>query len=121
KNSRRLRQLIDDLLRHNNAHFSLLNKPPEAVRLDWVLDKVLRDNEPLLRSRHLLVLREGDAPTVSGNFDQLRVVFDNLVTNAIRFSPEGGSIRVAFDGDGEHATVDIRDDGPGIPVAQRED
>src|SRR5690606_17420833 len=30
KNSRRLRQLIDDLLRHNNAHFSLLNKPAEA-------------------------------------------------------------------------------------------
>src|SRR5690606_26880055 len=42
-------------------------------------------------------------------------------TNAIRFSPEGGSIRVSFDGDGEHATVDIRDEGPGIPVAQRED
>lgn len=121
KNSRRLRHLIDDLLRHNTAHFALLNKPPEAVRLDRVLDKVLRDNEPMLRSRKLQVLREGEAATVSGNFDQLRVVFDNLLTNAIRFSPEGGGIRVIFGGEGEQVTVDFRDEGPGVPLAERED
>ena len=121
KSSKRLLHLIDDLIRHNNAQFALLNRAPESVRLDKVLDKVLRDNEPLIRTRKLEVLREGEAATVSGNFDQLRVVLDNLLTNAVRFSPEGGRIRVGFGSTADGAWVDIRDEGPGVPDDERED
>lgn len=121
KNSKRLLRLIDELIRHNSERFSLLNVPPEPVRLDKVIDKVLNDNEPLIKAKNILVVREGKADEVSGNFEQLRVVLDNLLTNAIRFSPTGGKIRILLGASDGATQLEIIDQGPGIPMDERED
>lgn len=58
-------------------------------------------------------LIEGDAP-------RLERVFDNLLDNAVSFSPEAATIEIAVEGDDEHFRVAISDDGPGIPAEARE-
>jgi two-component system sensor histidine kinase ChvG len=58
-------------------------------------------------------LIEGDAP-------RLERVFDNLLDNAVSFSPEGGTIEVAVAGDGDQVGVAVSDEGPGIPAEARE-
>lgn len=44
----------------------------------------------------------------------VRKVLENLVTNALKFSPDGGSVRVLVERTNTHAVVDVRDEGPGI-------
>jgi two-component system phosphate regulon sensor histidine kinase PhoR len=54
-------------------------------------------------------------PDVSADFDQLVLVFRNLLENAVRHSPPGGCLTVGYAREGEVAQFSIRDDGPGIP------
>ena len=121
KNSKRLLRLINDLLRHNSERFSLLNTPPESVRLDRLIEKVLSDNDPLLKSKNIMLVCEGPGVTVCGNFDQLRVILDNLLSNAIRFSPPAGTIRIITSATEQATQVDVIDQGPGIPPDEHED
>lgn len=113
-NCQRLQRLIEDLLRYNADSFSVLNMMPQPVRLDRVIDGVVAAHELALKSRHLNVARDVERITVQGDAEQLRVVIDNLMTNAIRFSPAGSTIRVALHSDAERAVFEVLDEGPGI-------
>jgi signal transduction histidine kinase len=50
----------------------------------------------------------------------IRQAVDNLLSNAVRFSPRGGEVQVTLDARDGHCRVAVRDEGPGIPVAERE-
>lgn len=52
---------------------------------------------------------------VLGNCDLLRTVLDNIIRNAIRFSPRGGTVEVEGAVEADHLLVHVRDSGPGIP------
>lgn len=64
-----------------------------------------------------LTLLQGPFPQakVRGDAAQIRRALTNLMTNAIKFSPEGSEIRIEMDHDEEMARVAVRDQGPGIP------
>ena len=66
--------------------------------------------------RHQLTL-EADAPEIIGLFDSPRLerVMDNLLGNAIKYSPEGGGVRVSVGSHDGWATISVRDEGLGIP------
>jgi signal transduction histidine kinase len=55
---------------------------------------------------------------VNADRDHLEQVLDNLVTNAIKFSPDGGTIRVTLRDAGEAVVLSVRDSGVGIPTNQ---
>jgi len=55
--------------------------------------------------------------SVTGNADALRILFNNLIDNALRHSPPGSSIDVSLAADAGGATVTVEDGGPGIPEA----
>jgi two-component system sensor histidine kinase GlrK len=57
---------------------------------------------------------------VRGDRNKLRVVIENLLANAVKFTPPDGSIIVTLAADGEWARLDVEDTGPGIAEADRE-
>jgi two-component system sensor histidine kinase GlrK len=113
-NCQRLQRLIEDLLRYNADSFSVLNVMPQPVRLDRVIDEVVNAHELALKSRQLAVVREVDRITVQGDAEQLRVVIDNLMTNAMRFSPGAGTITLKLHENEDFVIFEILDQGPGI-------
>jgi two-component system, NtrC family, sensor histidine kinase GlrK len=58
--------------------------------------------------------------TLNADADKLRVVVDNLVSNAIKYSPDGGTIALSMVQRGDTVMLDVSDAGPGIPVEDRE-
>ncbi len=56
---------------------------------------------------------------ISADGERLRQVWDNLLDNAIKFSPEGGKIHVEFDVDDQWVYASISDEGPGIPPEEQ--
>jgi signal transduction histidine kinase len=67
-----------------------------------------------------LAVHAGDIPdTVLGDAARLEQVVMSLVSNALKFTPAGGSIRVEVGGDETAVMVAVRDSGPGVPPAQR--
>jgi signal transduction histidine kinase len=57
---------------------------------------------------------------IRGCPDRLRQLMNNVISNALRFSPEAGQVRVDLVRQGSWIQLSIEDDGPGIPVEQRE-
>jgi signal transduction histidine kinase len=65
------------------------------------------------------LIENGDA-VVEGDFLKLHRVLANLLDNAVRHSPEGGTITVDVGGDGTEAFLSVTDEGTGVPVEDRE-
>jgi two-component system phosphate regulon sensor histidine kinase PhoR len=66
-----------------------------------------------------LVDGAGELPPVAADEGQLRQVLVNLVDNAIRYSPEGGDIRIALELAGGYVRFAISDEGLGIPPSEQ--
>jgi signal transduction histidine kinase len=60
-----------------------------------------------------------DFPTVFGDEERLRQVLSNLVSNAIKYAPQGGEVRVGGWADGRQVTVYVADQGIGMPLEEQ--
>jgi two-component system, OmpR family, sensor kinase len=111
----RLSLLVDDLLalaRASSDHAS-----PERVDLgDAARSAGRRWAEPAATAGHDLVVAEADSGHAWAAPADVAHVLDNLIENAIRYSPSGSRIEVQVDSDG----FVVSDTGPGIPPAERE-
>jgi two-component system sensor histidine kinase GlrK len=119
QNTLSLQAQIEALLRFNAAAFearqlqrrptellALLRAQVEAQRLQW-------------RARNLQVVVEGAPVSLPVDPDKLGTALANLLSNAIRFSPEGGTVRLQLSADAETVRMDLRDEGPGVAHADR--
>jgi two-component system sensor histidine kinase CreC len=89
----------------------------ELVELDAIVRTVAESAEPLLAGKDLsLEVAAADRLTVSGNAFLLHQALENLVQNAIEFSPRGGTVRVAVVPERDRVTISVTDEGPGIPA-----
>ena len=119
-NSIELQRLIEDLLSYGAAEFhrSALRFAPVEVRR--VVARVLDDQNLALRARALRVAPDIADITLEADAEKMRILLDNLMSNAIKFSPEGGVIEVEARSDGSRMVLDVADAGSGIPPAERE-
>lgn len=118
----RLARLVDQLLalaRLENASASELGSAPVNLAslateslLDLAVVAAQRGSELDLQAPEPVILR-GDATA-------LRMLLDNLVDNALKYSPPGGLVRVALDRVGGRPRLRVSDQGPGIAAADRE-
>lgn len=60
------------------------------------------------------------AATIMGEDMRLERVFENLIDNALSFSPDGGAIHIGADADAEDLVIRVEDEGPGVPESARE-
>jgi two-component system sensor histidine kinase QseC len=74
----------------------------------------------LQRDQTLELAAEPGLEVVPGNTDLLAMLFANLIDNAIRYTPNAGHIRIKVSRESGGLLIEVSDDGPGIPVAQRE-
>jgi NtrC-family two-component system sensor histidine kinase KinB len=101
----------------------------EPVHLPGVLDAAVQHIESQASGLGIVVQTrvQPDLPKVVADQRRLRVVFDNLMSNAVKYTPSGGTITISAESDelqnipGTRGLVTIRvtDTGPGIPVAFR--
>jgi two-component system sensor histidine kinase GlrK len=108
------------LLRYHKEIQSLTSVVPKPVRVDRVVEQVLASHDFALEQAGLAVEADLQKLAVLGDAEQLRVIVDNLVTNAIKFSPERGRLFLRWRADGERAVLEVEDQGPGIPEQERE-
>ncbi len=118
-NSVELQKLIEALLSFGASQFRKVAVDLEPVEIRQVVERVVADHSLAMRSRGLNIDLSVQDVMVSADPEKLRVVLDNLVSNAVKFSPAGGEIKISARVDGEMLQLDVVDQGPGIPVADR--
>ncbi len=118
--TQRLSRIIDNLLKlvNNDQFTTRLNKGPVDMRA--LLLQVTSDHRPFIQERKqtLIVDVAENLPSIEADRDKLEDALSNLVSNAIRFSPDGGTVRVAaHEVVGDMVEILVEDSGPGIPAA----
>ena len=114
--------LVDQLLFLARADSHPLEVDRQPVDLGGILDEAAETARPAARAKNIsLVLEEGPPRQVLADRPQLLRVVDNLVTNAIKFTPDGGTVRLAAHADGGSAVLEVVDTGVGIPRAEQAD
>jgi len=119
-NSLQLQKLIEDLLNFSSLRSRSSHVLHEPVELHTVIEDVLEDHKLAMLARKLVLQASLDPVTVSGDQEKLRIIVDNLVSNAIKYSPDGSELSVSLSASADDATIDVVDAGPGIPAAERE-
>jgi two-component system, NtrC family, sensor histidine kinase GlrK len=120
QNSLRLQTLIEELLNYQQASLAAGNLDLQPVALEAVADRVLHTHRLAASARSIRFQKVLPPVQVEGDPEKLRVVVDNLITNAIKFSPREGVVRVLLKSEGGSAVLDVIDEGAGVPEAERE-
>jgi two-component system, OmpR family, phosphate regulon sensor histidine kinase PhoR len=117
KNTNHMVKIVDDLLQLARIEAGQEVLEPVPVNPTDALTAAWKACLPLAESRRLSLAN--NMPTtlggVAADFNQLIRVFRNLLENAIRYSPEGGTIGVNGHAEGNTVTISVRNDGPSIP------
>ena len=117
-NERMIRQ-VNQLLALARAREGRPNGAPAALDLALLVQESVQLFVDKAGARNIDLGFELDAAPVSGDAFQLRDLIDNLVDNALRYTPAGGQVTVACGRHGQETLFSVEDSGPGIPAARR--
>jgi two-component system sensor histidine kinase GlrK len=118
-NSATLQRRIEDLLRWNASAFAAQRVARRPVELGALVQQLVDEQQLQWRARALRIETAGGPLTAEIDADLLGSAIGNLLSNAIRFSPRGATIRVAWQRAGSAVLVDVVDAGPGVQEADR--
>jgi len=119
-NSLQLQKLIESLLNFSSLRSRSSCVLRDRVELHAVIEDVLEDHKLAMLARKLVPQTSLDPVTVCGDQEKLRIMVDNLISNAIKYSPDGSPLMVSLSATGSDASIDVVDAGPGIPAGERE-
>ncbi|TVQ48068.1 MAG: sensor histidine kinase [Gammaproteobacteria bacterium] len=118
-NGIRLQQLIENLLAFSAWQSRNATLELSAFPLPALFEEVLRRHRLVIASQQLQITRDIAPLTVRADHEKLRLVLENLVSNAIKFSPKQGTVHLQGAAHGEWLQLDVIDEGPGIPQGER--
>ncbi|HYQ10454.1 MAG TPA: ATP-binding protein [Gaiellaceae bacterium] len=122
RNANRLTVLVDQLLFLARADSQPLELDLRPVDLGGILQEAAETARPAASAKNIALIVEADPPqrALADRLQLLRIV-DNLVTNAVKFTPHGGTVRLAARSEGRTAILEVTDTGHGIPAAEQPD
>ncbi|MBO0738574.1 MAG: HAMP domain-containing histidine kinase [Alphaproteobacteria bacterium] len=124
----RLDGLVASARRLDEATADLIEKPWVPVDLGRVIGSLIQIRSAILASRDVSIVLASHDLTISadllpglfvmGSEEMIETVVENLIDNAVSFSPSGGEILIHLTRDGRFAHLTVSDQGPGVPPEQ---
>lgn len=111
--SQRMQSIVQDLLTLSSIESA---PPPENAVVDManLIDKLRRDAEALSAGRHSVVIETDGQGDLRGSEPELVSAFGNLVANAVRYTPSGGTVCISWKASPQGAEFAVQDTGIGI-------
>ena len=117
RNTERLANLIDDLLELSRIESRELKLTLESLDLSSVVDRILAQHAHRAQLKHIALAHDVTrAPGVLADRRALEHVLGNLIDNALKYCPDGASVRISAKSEADTVRVAVADTGPGIPM-----
>jgi signal transduction histidine kinase len=114
----RLATMVDDLFELSRIESGTLSLSPDWIAVSDLVSDTIASMEPVAQASGVWLTSEADGPVpVYADPRELSRALSNLVTNAIRHTPEGGSVRVAATAEAGEVVITVADGCGGIPEA----
>ncbi len=118
--SAKLSKMVTNLLDASRIQAGGLELKPEPVDLRRLVERVVQKMAPLSSKHHFEVAISHDLPPVLADYERVEQVLTNLLENAIKYSPAGGTILITGDLTSDEVIIHISDEGIGVPEADRQ-
>ncbi|MCU0651506.1 MAG: cell wall metabolism sensor histidine kinase WalK [Candidatus Omnitrophica bacterium] len=114
----RMGRLINDLLDVHKIEAGMLDLKRRLCNIIDILDKQIREFEAMINQKHIRLNKEvlHKDLTFWADEDKITQVVNNLLSNALKYSPEGGSVTLKADYEDNFVRFECMDNGPGIPM-----
>ncbi|HSA70019.1 MAG TPA: HAMP domain-containing sensor histidine kinase [Burkholderiales bacterium] len=119
-NSVKLQRLIEELLDYQRALHAAASLEVKSIALESLVEEAVKPHELAARAKSLRLAIEAEPATVEADPEKLRSIVDNLVSNAVKFTPPGGTVTVSARAVAGEAIIEVLDTGPGVPQEERE-
>ncbi|HET8894249.1 MAG TPA: ATP-binding protein [Gaiellaceae bacterium] len=121
RSSERLQHLVEDLLLMAQIEARRLELNWEPTDVGALAQLAVESARPVAAAREVTIDIETDgAPEIRADPGRIAQVLDNLVSNAVKFTPKGGSVSVVVDSDENAARLVVSDSGFGIPADEQD-
>jgi two-component system, OmpR family, phosphate regulon sensor histidine kinase PhoR len=110
----RMESLVNDMLKLARLESGRAQMREETLDAPGLIRRAVEDARQLSRGQHRFELAVDGALTVIGGEVELHSIFANLITNAVRYTPAGGAVRVRWEQTAEGARFSVADTGIGI-------
>ncbi|MGO9443230.1 MAG: phosphate regulon sensor histidine kinase PhoR [Thiobacillaceae bacterium] len=112
--SRRMQRLLDDLLTLSKLESTDQKPADEQTQVPSLIHELSREAEQLSNGRHRIEVQVESQAWIEGNLQEIHSAFFNLVSNAVRYTPEGGVITLRWANREAGAAFSVTDTGEGI-------
>ncbi|BCR05867.1 sensor histidine kinase [Desulfuromonas versatilis] len=119
KGSIQLQKLIDNLLGFSKAQAIISPMHYSEVDLERLAREVVGDYKLVVLKKDLGLDMKLEPVHLQGDRERLRTIVDNLVSNAIKYTPANGRITIRVAREAQGAVLEVVDSGPGIPAEER--
>jgi two-component system, NtrC family, sensor histidine kinase GlrK len=119
ENGIKLQRMIENLLSFSAWQTSSVGLESTEFRLRPLVKQVLENQQLTLLSQRVRLDVRVDDLTMVADRGKIRLILENLVSNAVKYSPKGGTIHLQARAAGPQLVLDVADSGPGIPVEDR--
>lgn len=119
--SARMKRLVNDLLDVSRIDQDRLILKKEETNLKEIAEEVIRIIAPLAESKKTSVIfnKNLKLPNILGDKEKIKLAVENLISNAIKYTPEHGKIEVKLFENRDSLVFSIKDNGVGIPEEQQ--
>src|SRR5437763_11170455 len=119
-NSVKLQRLIEELLDYQRALHAAASLAVKPLMLDQLVAEATRAHHLAAQAKGLRLLVDAQPAMLEADPEKLRSIVDNLISNAVKFTPPGGVISVRARALSGEAVIEVMDSGPGVPAEERE-
>ena len=119
ENGIKLQRMIENLLSFSAWQTSSVGLEATEFRLRPLVKQVLENQQLTLLSQRVRLDVHVEDVTLLADRGKIRLILENLVSNAVKYSPKGGTIHLMARTAGAQLVLDVADAGPGIPVEDR--
>lgn len=117
----RMIRLINDLLNVSRIEEGRLLYNQEEVQIEDVLEGVVNASQEILRNKNMtLKVEKKELPKVIIDKEKMGLVIQNLLENAVKYTQQGGKIKITLENDENNVIFKIEDSGVGIPKEQQD-
>ncbi len=121
KSNQRMIDLINALLNVSRIDMGTLAIEPKPTNLIDLAENVLKDFAPQISQKKLELIRDysKSLPLIDADPQIMRIVFQNLISNAIKYTPDKGEIKLKMGAQKDEMVIEVSDTGYGIPKDQQ--
>ena len=110
----RLNRLVDDILLVDRVDAGHMSLKMRSVDVNALIRDVVATFRPLTDSHRFPLDLDPSLRTIDGDRDRLAQAITNLVSNAVKYSPAGGTVTITTRNDGDDVVISVRDEGIGV-------